>query len=265
MIRRIVDIHAHIFPDKIVEKAIESISKYYGIGMCCKGTVKDLLKNGDKAGIQKYIVHSTATRKEQVSIINDFIAEAKNESNKLIGFGTLHPDMVNVSSEIDRVISMGLKGIKLHPEFQAFSIDDECMLPIFAAIEGRLPLLIHMGDENRKTSSPDKLARVLLKFPNLTIIAAHFGGYSMWDESKKFLVGKKVYFDTSSSLFKLDSSHAVEIIRAHGANKILFGTDYPMWLPEEELERFDKLILTENERELILWKNATELLDINWN
>lgn len=258
-----IDIHAHIFPEKIAEKAVQSIGQYYGISMYGEGTVEGLIRSGSEINAFKYVVHSTATKVEQVSSINDFIVETVSKYDNLIGFGTLHPGLKDVEYEVDRIISLGLKGIKLHPEFQGFFIDDDNMMPVYEAAEGRLPILMHTGDENRTSSSPKRLARVMDMFPDLTFIAAHFGGYSMWDESSEYLVGRNVYFDTSSTLFKLDIQKANEMIKAHGVEKMLFGTDYPMWQHKEELQRFLKLDLTEEERELILWKNAARLLNLD--
>ncbi|NLZ53252.1 MAG: amidohydrolase [Thermoanaerobacteraceae bacterium] len=259
---KIIDIHAHIFPEKIAQKATESIAAFYGIPICAKGTIEDLLEQGKKVNIYRYVVHSTATTVEQVEAINEFISQVQLSDERFIGFGTLHPGLRNVQNELERLLSLGLRGIKLHPDFQHFNIDDEVMMPIYEAAEGRLPILMHMGDERSDSSSPRRLAKVLDRFPGLTVIAAHFGGYSMWDEALQYLVGRDLYFDTSSSLFTLDKSKAIEIIRKHGVKKILFGTDYPMWLHEEELKRFQSLNLTQEEQELILWKNAAELLNI---
>jgi len=258
--QRIIDIHAHIFPEKIAEKAVEAIGNYYGAKMPEKGTAVALIESGRQIGVYKYVVHSTATRVEQVETINDFIAESVAANSSFVGFGTLHPGFQNIEKEVDRIIRLGLKGIKMHPEFQGFNIDDDGMMPVYQAAQGKLPILMHMGDENKTSSSPERLARVLDMFPGLTVIAAHFGGYMMWDESMKYLVGRNLYFDTSSSLWKLDRIKALDIIRKHGAGRILFGTDYPMWSHQDELQRFLKLGLTNEENELILWKNASKLL-----
>lgn len=260
---KIIDAHAHIFPPQIAYKAAGSIGAYYNLKMFADGTIESLLKNGKEINVYKYLVHSTATKVGQIQSINNFIAESKDENSCFIGFGTLHPKMQNVESEVDRIISLGLKGVKLHPEFQKFYIDDESMFPIYAALEGKLPILMHTGDSVKTSSSPKRLAKILEKFPNLVVIAAHFGGYDMWDESIEYLVGRKnVYFDTCSSLFKMDLDKARKIIRDHGADKVLFGTDYPMWSHLNELNRFEKLELTDEECELILHKNAEKLLGI---
>lgn len=260
----IIDSHAHIFPEKIAIKASVSIGEYYGINMVGNGTIKELLERGKKINVSKYIVHSSATKPDQVIAVNNFICQSVKENNKFVGLGTLHPDFDDIENEFERVISLGLKGIKLHPEFQHFSIDDEKAMKIYEVCEGKLPILMHMGDENVDSSSPDRLSKVIQKFPKLTVIAAHLGGYQMWSEAFHFLVGKNVYLDTSSSLFFLSADQAVKIMRKHGTGKILFGTDYPMWDHKEELDRFLALDLTEKEREDILWKNAAKLYDIKY-
>lgn len=258
---RIVDTHAHIFPDKIAEKAVESISNYYGIKMAGKGTVEGLLESGEKIGVSKYIIHSSATQVEQVKTINDYVSVVQASNDRFIGFGTLYPGLEDAALELNRMISLGLKGVKLHPEFQGFNIDDENMMPIYRAIEGKLPLLIHMGDESKTSSSPSRLSRILSMFPRLVVIAAHFGGYQMWNESIEYLLGKNLYMDTSSTLFILEPQKAVYMIRKHGSHKMLFGSDYPMWDHKEELERFLRLDLTEKERKAILCENAERLLN----
>lgn len=257
----IIDTHAHIFPDKIAEKAAASIGKYYGVKMSHNGTVGELLESGGKIGVCRYVVHSSATTVEQVKVINNYISGVQATHPEFIGFATLHPGLRDVKAEVDRIISLGLKGIKLHPEFQHFSIDDQDMMPVYEAVEGRLPVLMHMGDQNADSSSPARLARVLEKFPRLVVIAAHFGGYRMWDLSCEYLIGKEnVYMDTSSSLSFISPELAVHMIRKHGADKFLFGSDYPMWDHKEELDRFLALNLTEEERRAILSENAKKLL-----
>ncbi|HEY1405793.1 MAG TPA: amidohydrolase family protein, partial [Spirochaetota bacterium] len=227
----IIDSHVHIFPDKIASKAVQAIGEYYDIQMAASGTVNDLLSRGNKIGVKRYIVHSSATTVAQVRVINDFIVREVSAHEELIGFGTLHPQQSEegIVSELARITAHNLLGIKLHPEFQGFSISDENMLPLFRAAEGKLPLLIHMGDPQKDSSHPGDLVRIIDAFPDLTIIAAHLGGYRMWEDSIRHLVGKNIYLDTSSALFFLGADAAIEIIRAHGIDRVLFGTDYPMW------------------------------------
>lgn len=265
---KIIDMHAHIFPDKVARKAVNAIGNYYGISMKGPGTVNGLLKSGRKIGVSKYIIHSSATHVEQVKTINDYVFNVQSSHSELIGFGTLHPGLEDVGLEVNRMITLGLHGVKLHPDFQGFNIDDDTMLPVYKAIEGKLPVLIHMGDENTTSSSPVRLANILSIFPRLVVIAAHFGGYRMWEKASEYLVGRRLYMDTSSSLAFLSPERAVDMIRKHGVQKMLFGSDYPMWDHEEELERFLHLDLNEEERRAILHENAHRLINdsfSSWN
>lgn len=260
----IIDAHAHIFPDKIAEKAVEGIGSFYpGLTMHMNGKVGTLIDEGAKCGIEKFLVHSVATTAAQVESINNFIAECvKTYPDKLIGFAAMHPDYPNVASEIDRAVSMGLKGIKLHPDFQQFNIDDERAMKIYEAAEGRVPVLIHMGDHRYGWSKPHRLVKVLENFPKLDVIGAHFGGWSEWNDAEKELAGRRLWVDTSSSLYAMTPERAAELIHKFGADKVMFGTDYPMWTAKDELEMFYKIPLTDEEREMVLHKNAEKLLHI---
>jgi len=258
----IIDFHTHVFPEKVAEKAVQSISDYYGLPMRGGGTVDGLFASGEPFEIQRYVIHATATRPDQVRGINDFLAETCALDDRLIGFGSLHPHMEDLEGELARFPALGFRGLKLHPDFQDFAIDDPAAMPIYALAQGRLPILMHMGDEHRDGSTPQRLGVILDRFPDLVLIAAHLGGYLMWDESLRLLAGRKLYLDTSSSLEFLEPHKAVEIIRKHGTDRVLFGTDYPMWMHQDELERFFRLELTGEEREQILWKNAARLLEL---
>ena len=259
----IVDSHAHIFPTKVANKAVKAIGDFYGLKMAHDGSTQSLISSGDKIGVRKYIVHSTATRPDQVPSINNFIHKKCTQNPSFIGFGTLHPDLDDFEAEISHIINLGLKGIKLHPEFQAFPLDTSKAQAMFAAIGNKLPVLVHLGDSRFDTSSPRRLANVLDANPELLVIGAHLGGYTAWNESLQLLVGRKnLYLDTSSSLAFLDKEKAAEIIRKHGVHKILFGVDYPMWDHFEELQRFLSLPLNNEERKLILGENARLLFKI---
>lgn len=257
----IIDAHAHIFPDKIAEKAVEGIGSFYDLAMKYDGKLNTLFEAGAKAGIDKFIVQSVATTAAQVESINNFIAESVNKyPDKLIGFCTIHPDYPNVEQELDRAAAMGLKGVKIHPDFQHFHIDDENAMRIYKHIEGKMPLLVHTGDFRYEWSKPERMARVLDAFPKLDVIAAHFGGWSEWERAADVYNGRRLWVDTSSSLYGITPEKARELIDFYGVDFVLFGTDFPMWGAEEELERFNKIPLTEEEREKILHINAERLL-----
>ena len=147
--------------------------------------------------------------------------------------------------------------------FQGFEIDEEKAMEMFESIGSKFPVLIHVGDKNSDASSPKRLAKVMDKFPEITFIGAHLGGYSEWEEAKECLIGRKnLYIDTSSSVRFLKPKVAREIIRLHGTDRVLFGTDYPLSDHKFEMNCLKKLKLTDEEYEQIYWKNAYRLLDI---
>jgi len=258
----IIDFHAHIYPEKIAAKAIASIGEFYDIPMQQDGTEETLVASGKKRGIGRFVVFSAAAIPEQVPVINDYIASACRNHSEFTGFGTLHPDMEKsqIKVEIDRLTGLGLKGIKFHPDMQRFNIDDERMMDIYAALEGRLPIMFHTGDYRHPFSHPARLARVLDNFPQLCAIAAHFGGWSMFDIAYDCFHNRRCYFDVSSSLPFIGLRRAAELIHIYGAERFLFGSDYPMWDPALCYDEFMKLDLSDSERELILWENAQEII-----
>ena len=261
---KIIDAHCHIYPDKIAEKASESTGNFYSIPMCLDGKISTLLEHGENAGIEHFVVQSVATTPKQVSSINNFIANSVAESNgKFTGLGTLHPDSEDIKADIDEIISLGLKGVKLHPDIQQFKIDDYRMLKIYELCEGKLPLLIHTGDHRYDYSNPNRMMPILDIYENLTIIGAHFGGWSIWEEAtQKLSKYKNFYVDCSSSLYAMTPEKARELIMAYTAERVLFGTDYPMWKPEAEIEKFMQIELTEKQREDIFYNNAARLFNI---
>ena len=259
---RIIDAHCHIYPQKIAAKAVVAIGNFYDISMTGDGTANSLIEKGAAVGVERYVVHSTATTVHQVRSINDYIYSEMQAHPEFIGFMTLHNEMgpEAIEEEVDRAISRGMKGVKLHPDFQRFNIDDA--ENIYRVTAGRLPVLLHMGDKRYDFSSPVRLKKMAEKFPEQVFIGAHFGGYSVWDKVGCLKDLPNVYFDTSSSLAFLSAGRASEMIHRFGHERYFFGTDFPMWRPDEELARFLALDLTEEEREDILFNNVAKLLEL---
>ena len=259
----IYDAHAHIFPEKIATKASQAIGDFYDIKMRYPGDSEKLIESGRKINVKKYLVCSTATVPEQTEKINEFIFEECKNHPEFIGFGTLHPDYENIEDEVERIIANGLHGIKLHPDFQKFNIDDNKAMRIYDAIAGRLPVLIHMGDDRYDYSRPYRLVNVMKQIPQLKVFAAHFGGYRRWDEAVKCLLDiDNVYFDTSSTLGCLEPEKSKELIKHFDKDKLMFGTDFPMWDHVEELNRFFALELSDEDNRKILGENFKRILKI---
>lgn len=262
----IFDAHCHIYPADIAPRAVAGVKTFYG-GLPVEpmdGTVATLLRTGAEAGISRFLVHSVATTPHQVASINGFIAhEAKNSGGAFVGFGTLHPDSDDLRADLRSLVSLGLRGVKLHPDIQRFAADDRRVMPIYEMCAGiGLPVLLHTGDYRFDYSNPKRVANVLRAFPHLKLIGAHLGGWSVWDEAARTLPDFPNFMVDSSSCSRwLKPGRMKEIIRAYGADRVLFGTDYPMCRQEEEIEALLKLDLTDGEYRRIFRENAAGMLE----
>jgi len=262
---KVFDIHVHIYPDKIAERASESIGVFYdGIRMHGDGSLHDCLRQMDEAGVERFAAHSVALTPHNVERINSFIMDAHRlHPDRIVPFAAIHPELENLPEAVDAMVEQGFKGIKIHPDMQKFAVDDPSVRPMMEAIAGKLPLLIHCGDYRYDYDGPQRILNLHEQVPGLQVICAHFGGWSEWDKAAKLLPGHDgLIVDTSSSLFRWSPEEASKMIHAIGAENVLYGTDYPMWNPKEEIERFMQLDLTEAERADILWNNAVRLLKL---
>ena len=259
---KIIDFHTHIYPKKVAQKATENICSFYGITTCFTGVSETLLEVGKEAGIAQFVLLPIATKPEQTRSANEFVLREVREHPEFLGFGTLHAETKNPFDEIDYIESSGLKGIKLHPDAQGFPMDDARMLPIYDRLQGRLPVLVHCGDPRYDYSHPARVRRILDMFPNLQIIAAHLGGWDMFDVAYEYLRDTNCWFDLSSSIMYLSPEKTREYLSGYGADRILFGTDFPVWDPRKEVKTFLNLDLSPEEMEKIAFRNAEAILGI---
>lgn len=262
----IIDTHCHIYPEKIAAKAVAGTDTFYGTVAKGDGTAASLLEINEEVGIDHALVQSVATTPKQVCSINNFIADTVAASNgKLTGLGTLHPDSADQRADVQHLVELGLKGVKLHPDIQQFKIDDYRCLKIYELCEEYgLPILMHTGDKRYDYSNTNRLIPILKIYKNLTIIGAHMGGWSLWDEASLELAGTpNLYVDCSSTMYWVPLSKTAEIIHRYGADRVMFGTDYPMWHPKDEVEMFFSLDLADDERRLILSENARKLYHLD--
>lgn len=262
----IVDFHTHVFPDYLAARALEKLSSRSGNPAYTDGTCSGLKRSMAKYGISRSVTVPIATKPEQTPTINSFAIQQLSDP-ALIPFGTLHPHYADFRTEIHRLKEAGVKGIKLHPDYQEFFVDDESMFPIYEALQEQgLIVLFHTGVDIGLSppyhAPPNRIAKVLDRFPGLTLVAAHFGGFQMWDEVERHLIGRNLYLETSFTVGWLTSLKIVELARRHGVSKILFGTDSPWADQGIELERFNALPFTPDERTAILSTNAHRLLGL---
>lgn len=262
----LIDFHTHAFPESIAQKAIEKLS-YVSGGLTphTNGTFFDLKRLFRESGIDKAVVLSIATNAKQQKNVNDFAA-SMNDGKDIFAFGSVFPDAPDALYELERIKALGLKGVKLHPDYQGFSADDEKMKPIYKKI-GKLGLItiFHTGQDYGFPppygATPKKMAKALKWFES-PVIAAHYGGIGYESDVLKYLCGKDIYFDTSFGYGNLPRYYAQKIIETHGADKILFGTDTPWHTAEMELKLLNTLEISHADWEKITHQNAEKLLCI---
>jgi len=268
----LVDAHCHIYPAKIAQKAVDSVGDFYLIDMLgteadsgiVSGTTEHLQSITEHSPITHGIVHSVAVKTSTVKSINDFIAEECATHPQLIGFMTMHQDFEDPEAEIDRAIAMGLKGIKLHPDTQKVNLDDPRLMRVYEIAEKRgLPLIIHTGDYRYDYSHPRRMRRVLHEFPNLVVNAAHFGGWSIYDLGYEILGHERCFVDCSSAMTYLGRLRSRELIELFGPDRVLFGSDFPMWSPTSELDILNSLQLSAADYEKVTWRNAERFLGMD--
>ena len=260
---KIIDIHTHVYPDAIAQKAADSIGQFYDMPVRRNGTLDCLLREGEQISLR--MICSVAVSPSRVEAINDYLsATVAAHPGQVKAFGAMHPDFPGVERELDRIQELGFYGIKLHPDIQRFPLDSPSSVSLLKkAAERGLPALLHTGDSRFDFSGPERVARLLDQVPDLQAICAHLGGWSEWEKASRLLAGRpEVWVDTSSSLYAFEPQAAADMIHCYSPERVLFGTDYPMWDTPGELERFFSLPLTEKEREKILHLNAEELLEL---
>lgn len=260
---KLIDIHTHIYPPAIARKASASIREFYQLGTVeMDGTAETLLERGTIAGIDRFVVLPVSMRPERTRHINDFILEQVAQQPRFLGFGTIHAGMEKLTDEVQYIMDNGLLGLKMHPDSQVFAIDDPRLFPAYEMLQGKLPVILHMGDPRYDYSHPARLRRVLENFPHLQVIAAHFGGYSMYETAYEYLYDKDCIFDVSSSMMFMEPGIAEKFINIYGAERMAFGTDYPLWDPIAETKRFLELKLTDEQFEQIGHKTVERILNL---
>ncbi len=266
-LKLLIDFHTHAFPDKIAERAILSLAAKAKIPYFTIGTLDDTDEKMKEWGVDKRVMLSIATNPRQQENVNNFAIEA-NKRDNIIAFGSVHPEAENALEELERIAAAGLKGIKLHPEYQEFNIADKAMFAIYArCIELGLIVTFHTGKDlgypGSLRASPDGILRLADRFPDGKFVLAHFGSSMLEDEVLEKLAGKIPYYmDTAFCVGYTKPDVALKIIKTHGADKILFASDCPWSSSKETYDYINTLDLTADEKDKIFCKNALNLLGL---
>lgn len=261
------DFHVHAFVDSLAERAVSKLSATSDIKPCTDGTVKGLREMMKKNGISKAMLLPVATKPSQQKTINNWAAEVMKDG--LYCCGTVHPDAVDFEEEIKRIKALGLCGVKFHSEYQNFKPDEERMFPIYKKIaDSGMITVFHGGWDplsgDEVLATPERFASAAEKFPELTMVIAHLGGMDLWDDVERFIAGRfsNVYLDVSVIAGYIKPQQLLRIIKLHGTDKILFGSDCPWSKPSAEIKMIETLPLSDTEKEMIFHKNAEKLLSI---
>lgn len=261
----IIDFHTHCFPQKIAERAINKLSfASGGLKPHYDGSLEGLKESMRKYGTDISVVLNISTNAHQQKSVNDFAASI-NEGN-IISFGSVFPDSEDVLEELCRIKSMGLKGVKFHPDYQGFFVDDEKMIPIYKKIsELGLITVFHAGFDYGFPppyhATPERMAKIL-KYFDSPVVAAHWGGLDCAQGVLDLLCGRDIYFDTSFGYSCMPKYYAQKILEKHGTEKILFGTDSPWHTSAMEMRLLNTLELSSQDMDRLTFKNAVKLLNI---
>ena len=263
--KKLIDFHTHIFPDPIAERAAANVGNYYSLNMEGNGTAAMLRARAPKGVDCRFVISSAAMKAKNVIPGNDFLLDCAKADSAYIPFGSFHPDMGESAAlaEIERIAEAGIKGIKIHPDFQHIFIDDAALIPLYRrCAELGLPILFHVGDKNTDYSTPKRMRRVCDTVPELKVIGAHLGGYSVWEQAEEHLLDAGIYVDCSEARPFLTEERTYELIMKFGIDRVLFGSDYPVFCTDTVYGHINALPFTEEEKEKLFHLNAENLLNL---
>jgi uncharacterized protein len=265
-VRKIIDMHTHVFPDELAARAVRQLADRSGETAYLDGAVIGLEESMRRNGIEVSVTQPVSTKASQVASINSFAIEL-NRRPTLVNFGALYPAYEGNADEIERLKIAGVKGVKFHPDYQMFFVDEERMFPLYRQMaDAGLIAFFHAGVDIGMPPPvhcpPDRLAKALDRVPDLTVVAAHFGGFKMWDDVEKYLIGRDLWLDTSFTLAYLPAERFVKMARAHGIGKILFGSDSPWADQGVEIQLHAGSGLTDSELAAVFHDNAARLLGL---
>lgn len=261
----IIDLHTHVWPDRLAEGALKVLAGKAGIPPFTDGTVAGLEKSMAEAGISVSVILPVITKPGQFDSITDFAARINEEHDDLISFGAVFPGDPDYKKRLRLLKEYGFRGIKLHPDYHGKELDGkESMDIIYEASSLGLIVSVHAGIDiglpERPYSTPQMAAAVLDEIAPDRLVLAHTGGWKLWDEVENLLCGREVYFDLSFSDGYIEDDQWSRIIKAHGADHCLFGSDSPWSSQKDTVKSMERLQLTDEEKEMIFHGTAEKLL-----
>lgn len=258
-----IDFHTHAFPDDLAARAIPYLEDEGNIKAFLNGTVTDLLRSMDRSGIEKSLICSIATRPSQFQSILDWSGAIRSE--RIIPLPSVHPQAADLLQQLHIIHEEGFIGIKLHPYYQDFFIDDNKLEKLYGAlVEHNLLVVMHTGFDiafpRVDRCDPARIRTVMENFPELKLVTTHLGAWDQWAEVRELLIGKPVYMELSYALDFLDPLVARDMITNHPPEYLLFGSDSPWSDQRKSLDLLRELTLETELFHAITRGNAESLL-----
>ena len=261
-----IDFHTHIFPEKIADRTIAFLSAKSGVKNNTDGTADGLVKSMDAANVDISVVMPVATKPSQFDSITKYACLVNEKyAGRLVSFGGIHPYSENYKRELRIIKENGLKGIKLHPDYQDFFIDDiRAKRLIYEASALGLIITVHAGTDigygDPVHCPPQKSLEVIKEVQPEKLVLAHMGGWEQWDEVEELLCGQDIWLDTAFCLEYMSKERMRELTKKHGYERVLFATDSP-WSPQDKyLKTMREFFTDEAEFNAITGENAKQLL-----
>ncbi|MHC4855820.1 MAG: amidohydrolase family protein [Planctomycetota bacterium] len=263
--QKIIDFHTHAFPDALAERAMaQLLSETDQVQSFLDGKLSSLIASMDANGIQTSILCSIATKPSHFEPVFQWSQQIR--SDRIVPLASVHPRDPDGVEHVHKIAQAGLKGVKMHPYYQDFYMDDPQLDTFYEAIQAEgLLLTMHTGYDFAfdwiDRASPAQISAVIEKFPDLKLVTTHLGGWQQWDAVEELLIGKPIYMETSFSTKYLNNKQLMRMLLAHPSDYILFGTDSPWTDQAVEIEAFEKLGLPGQMLDKIFYQNARTLLD----
>lgn len=265
----VIDFHTHIFPDKIAGRTIEKLENVANVKAFTDGREESLVASMEQSGVTLSVVLPVVTRPEQFNTVNDFAAmlneKYEDKQHRILSFGGIHPATLDYKRELRVIRDLGLKGIKLHPDYQDTYFDDVKYMRILDyASELGLISIIHAGVDigypDNVHCTPERIQRVIDEVAPEKMVLAHYGSFGLWEDVERLIAGQNVYLDTSYIFGFISDEMFLKILEKQGADRVLFATDSPWSGQKESLAYIRNLPIEQNDLQKILEKNAAELL-----
>ncbi len=268
----IIDFHTHVFPDKIAKSTIDAlVSKSHNIPYT-DGTVEGMILARERANADICITLPVLTKPTQFESVTKFVAtlneKYSSSDKKLISFGGMHPKCEDIDGKMAYLKELGIKGVKIHPDYQETFIDDDGYIEILqCAKKYDLIVVTHAGVDDGYIDQPvkcppERVLKVVEKVNHHKFVLAHYGGHKQWGQVLELLAGKNVYFDTAYTLHEISENLFKDILNKHGDDKVLFATDCPWRDIKTDAEILKSYNLGKETEDKIFYKNALKLLNM---